>query len=530
MLEIYSGLPQLKFIFVLFISFFSFFTANNSKAAEKINIKFEEMSIPFTINQLSNLESYKNDSTEVIDWFKKNGFLKLFEISKFLDFPVFKEESLNRQVLRSWVGRKILSELSNTILIPNDNDGNEIFNTIENLLEVKKEVSTLDILKALPSEEIALDIDNLILIISSWKNELAKQQNLVEKLKSLEKTNNRLLKNRLTGYDPETITVNRKVYYSHRVDPLTIELWKRKDETSEKDLIIFMPGLGGNINNFKWIGSELSKRGWPVLFVDHEGSNSETLLEVLEGNDVIPSSADLFLYRFKDLDAVIKAHNNGKYGLANNSYILMGHSLGALVAFLYEGNLPKEGLNNRCNIALKDFAVTNLSKLLQCQLSEIPLPEINNLNKAKGIIGFNSFGSLVWPKEKDSGIEMPVLFIGGTYDLITPLISEQFKVFLSTTSNPLNRFLIIEGASHFSPIRISENYSKDIESNDIFKINKSFIGSNPNLVQNLSLKVIIEFLENMKKNESIKIMKNQTESNLDFHILDRKTLKNIINN
>ena len=64
----------------------------------------------------------------------------------------------------------------------------------------------------------------------------------------------------------------------------------------------------------------------------------------------------------------------------------------------------------------------------------------------------------------------------------------------------------------------------------IFKINKSFIGSNPNLVQNLSLKVIVEFLENIKKNESIKIMKNQTEGDLDFHILDRKTLKEIIKN
>ena len=250
----------------------------------------------------------------------------------------------------------------------------------------------------------------------------------------------------------------------------------------------------------------------------------------MEGSDAIPSSADLFLYRIKDLAAVIKAHNNGKFGLENNSYILMGHSLGALIAFLYEGNLPKDGFNERCNIALKDLALTNLSKLIQCQLNEIPLPEINNLKKANGIIGFNSFGSIIWPKENDSGIKMPVLFIGGTYDLITPLISEQFEIFLSMNPNPLNRFLIIEGASHFSPIRINEKVPKDIESNDIFKINKSFIGSNPNLVQNLSLKVIIEFLENIKKNESIKIMKNQKESNLDFHILDRKTLKEIIKN
>ena len=488
------------------------------------------MSIPFTLNQLSNLESYKNDSTEVIDWFKKIGFLKLLEISKLLDFPVFKEESLNRQVLRSWIGRKVLSELSNTILVPNDKDGIEIFNTIENLLEVKKVVSTLDIIKSLPSEEISLDIDNLILIISSWKNELSKQQNLIGKLNLLEKTNSHFSKKKATEYYQGIVRVNKKIYSSHRVDPLKIELWRNTKETSEKDLIIFMPGLGGDINNFRWIGNELSKRGWPILFIDHKGTNSEAFLEVMEGSDAIPGSADLFLYRLKDLAAVIKAHNNGKFGLANNSYILMGHSLGALIAFLYEGNLPKDGFNERCNIALKDLAITNLSKLVQCQLNEIPLPEINNLNKANGIVGFNSFGSIIWPKENDSGIEIPVLFIGGTYDLITPLISEQFKVFLSTTSNPLNRFLIIEGASHFSPIRIDDYYSENLKSTDIFRINKSFIGSNPNLVQNLSLKVIVDFLENLKNYESIKIIKNQRESNLDFHILDRRTLKQVIKN
>ena len=59
------------------------------------------MSIPLTIDQLINLENNKDDSTELIDWFKQNGFLKVFELSKFLKFPVFKEESLNRQVLRS---------------------------------------------------------------------------------------------------------------------------------------------------------------------------------------------------------------------------------------------------------------------------------------------------------------------------------------------------------------------------------------------------------------------------------------------
>jgi len=176
----------LKFIFIFVLSICSLFLGNSSaKAAEQINIIFEEMKIPINIDKLSKLEQYEDDSKEVIGWFKKNGFSRVFELTKFLKFPIFKQEGLNRQLLRSWVGRKILSELSKTIIVPNDKDGIEVFNTIENLLDDKKQISTLDIIQALPSEEILLDIENLILIISSWKKELVMQQNLILKLNEL---------------------------------------------------------------------------------------------------------------------------------------------------------------------------------------------------------------------------------------------------------------------------------------------------------------------------------------------------------
>ena len=201
----------MKYIFIIFISFFSLFFNDGLKAAEKINIKFEEMKIPLTIEQLSKLEKYRDESTELTNWLKKNGFIKVLELAKFLEFPVFKEEGLNREVLRSWIGRKILTELSKTITVPDDNNGIEIYNTIENLLDEKNEVSILDIIKVLPSEEISLDIDNLILIISSWKNELAIQQNLITKLNNLEKTNKETFKNIGKNLTSDLIKINKKI-------------------------------------------------------------------------------------------------------------------------------------------------------------------------------------------------------------------------------------------------------------------------------------------------------------------------------
>ena len=58
----------MKNFFIIFLGLYGLFFNNGLKAAEKINIKFEEMEIPLTIEQLSKLEKYKDDSTELIDW------------------------------------------------------------------------------------------------------------------------------------------------------------------------------------------------------------------------------------------------------------------------------------------------------------------------------------------------------------------------------------------------------------------------------------------------------------------------------
>ena len=82
----------------------------------------------------------------------------------------------------------------------------------------------------------------------------------------------------------------------------------------------------------------------------------------------------------------------------------------------------------------------------------------------------------------------------------------------------------MKGASHFSPIRINKSYE---ENNDVFKISETFIGSEPILVQDLSKKFIVEFLKNIKDQKIPKVIKNQRDLGLDFHLLDLKTIKDI---
>ena len=115
------------------------------------------------------------------------------------------------------------------------------------------------------------------------------QQELLSKLNQLERTKQKkTFKNTEKKSTKDLIKIEKKIYAPHRVKPFEIEIWKSNKTNVDKELIIFMPGLGGEINNFKWIGNELARRGWPILFIDHRGSNLESFIEVLDGKETIP--------------------------------------------------------------------------------------------------------------------------------------------------------------------------------------------------------------------------------------------------
>ena len=79
----------------------------------------------------------------------------------------------------------------------------------------------------------------VLMIITSWKKELLLQQNLTTKLNSLKKTKYDFKKGKTNNFKLELVKQNKKVYSSHRLEPLEIELWKSKITSPEKELIIF---------------------------------------------------------------------------------------------------------------------------------------------------------------------------------------------------------------------------------------------------------------------------------------------------
>jgi len=206
---------------------------------------------------------------------------------------------------------------------------------------------------------------------------------------------------------------------------------------------------------------------------------------------------------------------------------LMGHSLGALTAILASGLEIDDQLEHRCQKVLDNLSLTNLSSLLQCQLIDITLTERKNMENLSAIVGMNSFGSFLWKKNLENQINIPLFLTGGTFDLVTPAMSEQLGLLLALSSSPLSRVLLIEGASHFSPIRV-EGQMYQSEGKDVFNLGESIVGYHPFSVQSLLAFEITSFLEKVEEKKSIPSNTNLTKGELKFHILDRAKIEKLL--
>jgi hypothetical protein len=81
--------------------------------------------------------------------------------------------------------------------------------------------------------------------------------------------------------------------------------------------------------------------------------------------------------------------------------------------------------------------------------------------------------------------------------LITPPLDEQIPLLRRLGQHPLSRVVVVEGASHFSPIRV-ESQAGSVQGDDLFQLGEELVGVNPLTVQTLIAQEMIQFLEQLE--------------------------------
>ncbi len=506
-------------------------------AASQLEVQIDGTVIPLDIGDLTEwARSDGQHHSELSTWFllldpeSRAGVLQL------LQAPVIVDRSMALQLLDSWAGRQLLDQVADLVRVDDDTEGVIFRQTLNELLARQEQVSSLDLLEALPAERIRLDLDVLLGLARSWRTQIQRQKDLVRRLDRLPVTDS-LPEPRPSfqsgdGLHQDLEPRLMSLSVSHRSEPLRFQLWLPDKEAPEREhWMVLMPGLGGSPDHFRWLGRGLSRRGWPVLVPEHPGSDDRAVQALLEGR-LPPPGAEVLPDRLKDLDALITARRKGVFDLPGRRLILAGHSLGALSALLSTGARPAPGLARRCSSVLNDLPLSNLSRLLQCQLVDVPLPQQTAPEDLSAVIGFNTFGSLLWPVGSLSkALNVPLLFTGGTLDLITPPISEQLSLLLAMPPEPSSRVVLVEGASHFSPVRV-EGQKQGGRGEDLFQLGEELVGVQPLQVQALLEQEVVQFLLDQEKRNAevlprVKRMHLQV-GELHLHRLDRKAATDLV--
>jgi predicted dienelactone hydrolase len=508
------------------------------RAAEQLQVQLDGMVIPLQIDDL-------------VAWGRSGGvsnselgiWLNLLEpdsregVLELLRAPLINDRSMARQLLGSWAGRRLLDEVADIVRVDDDSAGDTLLNTLESLLNRQEQVSSLDLLEALPASHVRLDLDALLQAAGHWRQQLQRQQQLVRRLAGE-------ARDQATASPPPAVSGAalgarepeiQLLPVDHRAHPLRLQLWRpQPGAPAHSTWLVWMPGLGGSPDHFRWLGRALSRRGWSVLVLEHPGSDAEAVKALLAGRRP-PPGAEVIPDRLRDLEAVLAARRSGTIALPGEQLVLGGHSLGALTALLGAGARPRSGLDRRCTTALNDLPLGNLSRLLQCQLAEVALPpsaERTEPADLVGLIGMNSFGSLLWPRNRPLQLPVPVLFSGGSLDLITPPQSEQLGLMLALAPHPASRAVVVDGASHFSPVRV-EGQAGEGQGEDLFRLGKELVGVQPLQVQALLADEIVAFLA-LLEGSSPEEVAAQTSTlhrrigDLQLHRLNREAVSRLL--
>jgi predicted dienelactone hydrolase len=456
------------------------------RAAEQLEVRIEGLSLPI---DLAELEAWSRDpgrsSGELAGWLSlldANGRAQLLRV---LRAPLVTDRSFTQQFLASWAGQRVLDELDDLISTEEGEAGPLLYQTLNCLLRQQRQVTTVELLRALPSRRLILKLDGGVQLASQWRQQLLEQGQALRALRALP------LPEVAAPPAPRELRSAAPVQQlslavPHRREPLPLRLRPGVAPT----WVLLSPGLGGSSVQLDWLAAGLQRRGWSVVLVDHPGSDELAVRELLEGRRP-PPGAETLRDRVLDLQAVVQAVAQGPLPPLGQRVVLMGHSLGAVSALLAAGLRPEPGLAPRCRRALKGIPLTNLSQLLQCQLTEVPLPPPRPLAQPlAAVVSLHGFGSLLWPQRGLRPLKAPALLLGGSLDLITPPLDEQLALFLPEAQRQ-SRLVVVDGGSHFSPVRIAS--SRDA----LFRLGDDLVGVDPQRVQALTLDLSTAFLDRL---------------------------------
>lgn len=250
-------------------------------------------------------------------------------------------------------------------------------------------------------------------------------------------------------------------------------------------LVVISHGIASDRQTFRYLAEHLVSYGFAVAVVEHPGSSSEEIQRFFAGFDSLGGPMDWInrprdiTYLLDTLVANAKTEPAGKVPINFDQVGVLGQSFGGYTSLALAGaELNLNNLRKTCPSESSKKISLNIALLFQCEATPLTRDHYQLRDpRIKAIVAVNSIGSRIFGEAGIQKIDLPVLMISGSDDVIAPTIDEQILPF-SWLKTPDKYLVLVEKATHFSFL---EGKSAD----QVVRIPPELLGPDPNLAHPL---------------------------------------------
>lgn len=370
------------------------------------------------------------------------------------------------QFLYSFQGEQVLQRVSRVIKTKARQPGFYAIRSSLILAAADKErgLTPLNVLKKFPTNTLRVDsrqgfeiFKDLSKVVQQNVQAIAavEQESLKERQDSiaLAAPNARNLSLLVPGeyrYRRQKLTMNDR--RRDRVFP--VELYLPKVTSKQKlPLVVISHGLGSDLTTFAYFAKHLASHGFVVAVPEHPGSSSRQIEALLSGLESDVTPPEELIDRPLDIKFLL---DRLAYSFGNKIDVenvgMIGQSFGGYTTLALAGaEINWDSLERDCPNLDSSW---NLSWLIQCLALQIPF-EVGSEDlkdeRIKAAIAINPLVSSIFGQESLSKIDIPIMFVSGSSDPVTPALPEQLIPFTWLTT-PEKYLVLLKGGTHFSTL------------------------------------------------------------------------------
>lgn len=339
-------------------------------------------------------------------------------------------------------------------------------------------ISLLGVLRHFPGQEVRLHTDSILKLVGEFaalsdytqagmtalsasppaiarkETPEAPEQSLrdLERLADLRQTGNFRTEKQTITFQIDSIRQTDQGFSPHY--PLEVDVYLPVDAPTPSPLVVISHGFGSYQGNYG-IAEHLASYGFAVAVPRHIGSDLAYRESFFRGNLRVTLSPMEFVsrplditYLLNELEELTDADVPWVKKIDLRKIGVLGHSLGGSTALSLAGaNLNLQRLSQECE---EKNPLLNFSLFLQCRALYLPQQRYNLTDvRIKAIALAHPLGSSLFGPEEIEKIQIPTLIVGGSQDIVTPVMLEQVHPFIWLKSPHKYLSLLMPG-THFS--------------------------------------------------------------------------------